>query len=164
MNQRNSEPDDLPSEGGASSLEVAAWHLQALLAAIGNSDSKIMFLSALNTAGMSALVGVAIASNPSQWLLVAGLAISGLSVAIGLGRLWAADVWQFPTPDDALEFARHAGIDRDALIWRHFFAVQEAVDHADASLQRNTQVMRVLLLATPISLSLVIATAMTAIR
>ena len=154
---------DPSPEGGATSLEVAAWHLQSLLAAIGNADSKIMLLSALNTAGMSGLIGIAVATEPFGWLFGLGLASSSLCLALGLGRLWAADVRQFPTPDDALEFARHAGVDHQALAWRHFAAIQDAVAQVDASLQRSTRVMRILLLATPLALLLVVATAVTAI-
>ena len=163
MNQSNMPAGAASPEGGATSLEVAAWHLQALLAAIGNADSKIMFLSALNTAGMSALIGVAVASDPIVWLFGLGLSLSGFCIALGLGRLWAADVSQFPTPDEAFELARQAGQDYGSLVWQHFAVLQDAVDHADAYLRRSTQVMRLLLLATPTSLAVVVVTAMAAI-
>ena len=154
------EPVQEPLRGGATSLEIAAWHLQALLAAISGSDGKIMFLTALNVAGMSALIGVAVTSDPTVWLLGLGFAVSGVCIAMGLSRLWAADVRQFPTPTEALHFARDMDADADALAWRHFFAVQAAAIRADRSLRRRSRLTRTLLIGTIIALTVVVAAAL----
>lgn len=155
---------DFPDGSGGSTLQMAAWHLQTLLTAIGNSDSKVMFLTALNAAGLSALVGVAIASSPAVWPLGLGFALSSLSLLIGLGRLWASDVEQFPGPDDAWKTARRVGENADFLQWQHFLAVREAAAQADDSLRRSALIMRTLLILTPISLALVLASALTGIN
>ncbi len=152
-----------PPGGAAISLEVAAWHLQTLLSAISQSDGKVMFLTALNAAGMSALIGVTVAADPSDWLLGAGLVLSSLCLVIGLGRLWAAEVRQFPSPSEALSYARVAAADGSNLEWRHFFAVEAAIDEAEASHRRSLQILRSLLLMTPASLSVVLATAVSTI-
>ncbi len=150
--------------GGEASLEVAAWHLQALLAAISGFDGKIMFLTALNVAGISALIGVAVTSDPSTWLLALGLGISGICVMLGLSMLWARNVQQFPTPEDALRFAKEVEMGRDDLAWRHFIALQQAVKQADETLRWRSLATRTLLVATPIALSVVVAAALTAAR
>ena len=154
---------ELPPEGAAISLEVAAWHLQTLLLAIGQSDGKVMFLTALNTAGMSALIGITVAGEPPEWLLGIGIAMSGLCLVVGLGRLWAAEVRQFPSPTEVLQFARQALVDDSNLQWRHFFALEAAIDEAEASHRRSHLILRLLLLTTPISLSIVVATALATI-
>ena len=144
-------------------LQVAAWHLQTVLTAIGNSDSKVMLLTALNAAGLSALVGIAITSSPEAWLLGLGFTALALCVVIGLGRLWAADVRQFPTPDEAWNTATSVGEGADWLQWQLFLAVREAVALADISLRRSTLVMRAMLALTTVSLTLLVAAALTAI-
>ena len=150
-----------PVEGGKASLEVAAWHLQVLLMSLAGFDGKIMFLTALNAAGVSALIGVAVTSEPSPWLLGLGLAISSICVAAGLARLWVADVDQFPTPREARRFAEQGTADADAVAWRHFFAIQEAVARAELTLRRRGRLLRMLLIITPIALAVVVATALT---
>lgn len=164
MSQDDNLFDDSPPEGGAGTLEVAAWHLQVLLTSLAGTDGKIMFLTALNVAGVSALIGVAITSEPSPWLLGVGLAISSLCVALGLARLWAADVEQFPTPQDALRFALQARRDPNAIAWRHFLAIQLAADQANEALHRRRSLFRALLVATPLALAVVVATALTTSR
>lgn len=153
-------PKNFPHGSGNGTLQVAAWHLQTLLSAISSTDSKVMFLTALNAAGMSALVGIAVTSSPEEWLLGLGFALSGLCVLIGLGRLWAADVRQFPRPNEAWETAISVGEASDLLAWQHFLAVQDAVIQADAALRRSALVMRALLVLTPTSLALVVAAAL----
>jgi hypothetical protein len=152
--------EEFPDGSGGSTLQIAAWRLQPLLTAIGNSDGKVMFLTALSAAGMSALVGIAAASSPASWPLGFGFAFSGLSVVIGLGRLWAADVQQFPNPDEAWNSASEVGENSDLLQWQHFSTVREAVAQADDSLRRSTLIMRILLIETPVSLALVVAAAL----
>lgn len=162
MNQLSRDPDDFPSGGGASSLEVAAWHLQVLLVSIAGYDGKIMFLSALNVAGISALIGIEVTAEPAVWVIGIGLAGTGLCVFVGLGSLWTAGVKQFPTPGNALSFARESDVGDNTIAWRHFFAIEDAIRHADVALSRQKTVMRALLLSTPMSLAVVVIAAMTA--
>ena len=162
MSQIHYESDDFPSKGGASSLEVAAWHLQVLLVSIAGYDGKIMFLTALNVAGISALIGIEITAEPPVWAIGVGLAGTGLCVFVGLGSLWTAGVKQFPTPENALSFARESDVGDNTIAWRHFFAVEDAIRHADVALSRQKTIMRALLLLTPIALAVVVIAAMTA--
>lgn len=150
--------------GAAVSLEIAARHLRELLAAVSGSDGQIMFLTALNVAGVSALIGVEVAADPSSWLLASGLTLSGLCIALGLSRLWASDVGQFPTPEEILRIAREHGHDSDALAWRHFYAVQLAIRDAEDHYRRRKLVMRALLLGTAMAFVTIAAAAITAGR
>lgn len=160
--QDQSQPSGEPlTAGGASTLQVAAWHLQVLLTSIAGFDGKIMFLTALNVAAGSALIGVEIAADPSAWIVAAGLALLGICVLIGLGVLWAAHVQQFPTPIDALQFAEETQAQSELLHWRHFAAVQDAVEQAQDALRRRTFIMRVLLAMTPLAMLIVVAAALT---
>ena len=132
--------------------------------AIGGTDSKVMFLTALNAAGLSALVGIVVTSSPPLWLSVFGFTALGMCVVIGLGRLWAAEVPQFPSPDQVWEASTRVGEGADWLQWQLFLVVREAAAQADNSLQRSTMTMRIMLAMTPMSLALVVAAALTAIR
>ena len=53
------------TEGGGRALEIATAHLQVQLTSIAGFDGKLMFLTALNVAGISALVGIAASADPS---------------------------------------------------------------------------------------------------
>lgn len=161
MVESNDRHGQLPPEGGSHTLEIAAWHLNILLTSLAGTDSKIMFLTALNVAGVSALIGIAVTSEPSSWLLGSGLLIAGLCVALGLSRLWAAEVDQFPTPQEALHFARQPQANSEAIAWRHFFAIQAATARANEALRRRRMLFRLLLVATPVGLAVVIAAALT---
>ena len=163
MKVTSEDPDEIPPVGGVSSLEVGAWHLQVLLSSLASFDGKIMFLTALNVAGVSALIGVEISTDSSWWLVGAGLAVSGAGVAFGLGSLWTAHLEQFPTPVDALPLALGSGEDVNALAWRHFHAVKDATHRAEDALRRRTWVMRGMLLTTPMALAIVVITAATAV-
>ncbi len=129
---------------------------------IAGYDGKIMFLSALNVAGISALIGIEITADPGVWALGVGLAGTGLCVFVGLGSLWTAVVKQFPTPENSLSFARESDVNDNSIAWRHFFAIEEAIRHADVALSRQKTVMRALLLLTPLSLAVVVVAALTA--
>lgn len=153
-----------PTGNGGATLQAAAWHLQTILMAIGGTDSKVMFLTALNAAGLSALVGIVVTSSPPLWLSVFGFTALGMCVVIGLGRLWAAEVPQFPSPDQVWEASTRVGEGADWLQWQLFLVVREAAAQADNSLQRSTMTMRIMLAMTPMSLALVVAAALTAIR
>ena len=95
------DPDRRQPAQSETALTVAAWHLQVLLTSLANLDSKIMFVTALNVAGLSALIGVGVAADPVDWLLWLGVATSGLGVLLGFARLWSAESEQFPSPTDA---------------------------------------------------------------
>ena len=156
-------PDDStpPPEQGDSSLNVAAWHLQVLLTSLAGFDGKIMFLTALNVAGVSALVGLVATSDPSWWLVGLGLSRSGLCIGAGLGSLWAPPARQFPSPMDAKSTdSDEAGSNEQAQL----YAIREAVLQADPALRRKLLLTRVLLLMTPCALAIVVATAIIAVR
>ncbi len=59
--------EERPPEGVDRALEIAIAHMQVLLASIASFDGKVMFLTALNVAGISALVGIAASSDPWLW-------------------------------------------------------------------------------------------------
>ena len=164
MKQPESITGEPPPDGGIQTLEIAASHLQVLLAAIAGSDGKIMFLTALNVAGISALVGIEVTANTPNWLVGFGLAVSGLCVLGGLGNLWTQYLQQFPTPEEALRFARDDRNGNNALAWRHFYAVLEAAENAQESLRRRSRLMRIMLFLTPIAFAVVIAAAFTTAR
>ena len=157
------QPDSAPTTEDDRSLDVAAWHLQMLLSSVASFDGKIMFLTALNVAGMSALIGIVIASDPLVWLLVVGVLMSGVCVALGLGVLWSANLQQFPSPLEISRAVREVGAAPGELAWRHFAAIQHATSRADDALRLRILTMRTLLVLTPIALTVVIATAITAV-
>ena len=151
------------NSGGDSetALNVAAWHLQMLLTSVSSFDSKIMFLTALNVAGMSALIGVAIASSPSVVLLTVGFVLSGACTALGLGVLWSRSLQQFPGPEQIEDIAREFDGDSAELAWRHFAAIKVAAQQAQDALRVRIQVTRAMLLMTPLALGVVVTTALT---
>lgn len=156
MTQRSPVPSD---EGDRISVDVAAWHLQVLLTSLSSFDGKVMFLTALNVAGISALIGFAIAADPIDWLFGLSLGAASLCVTIGLGRLWSRDVRQFPSPDEALVYSQAPNIDESAIVTWHFYAIRDATLQADATRRWLIRLVRILLVLTLASLSLVIATA-----
>ena len=155
-------PDDYPAEGGGHALQIASAHVQAQLAAIAGLYGKLMFLSALNVAGISALVGIVASAEPSMWLSGLGLAASSACALLGLGNLWAEGVDQFPTPEEAARAAREHQHGDDMLAWQLMRVLDEAAQQANEVLDRKLRVVRALLIGTPISLGVVVATALTA--
>ena len=153
--------ESLP-ESGRTSLDVAAWHLQMLLTSVSSFDGKIMFLTALNVAGLSALIGITITSEPTTWLVSLGFVLASVCAAIGLGVLWSANLKQFPNPDEILSTSQGAGNDSGELVRQHFLSIREATSKADAQLRFRIRAMRVLLLVTPSALTVAIAAAITA--
>ena len=144
-------------------LDVAAWHLQILLTSVGCFDGKIMFLTALNVAGMSAMIGILIAAEPTAWLVGLGFADLSVCVALGLGALWSANLQQFPSPDQLLSTAREVGDRPQESARQHFASIRDATDVADAQLQFRIRTMRTLLVSTPLALIVTIATALTSV-
>ena len=71
-----------------------------------------MFLTALNVAGMSALIGIVIASAPSVWVLSVGFLLLSACVALGLGVLRSANLQQFPSPEEIVDSVRDVGTSR----------------------------------------------------
>ncbi len=148
-------------EGAGRALEIAIAHLQVQLASIAGFDGKLMFLTALNVAGISALVGIAASADPSLWLLGVGLASSTICAQLGLGNLWAWHVPQFPAPAEAMRAALENRLGNTALAWEHLQAIALASTEAEAIVARKSRLMRSLLVGTPISLGVVVATALT---
>jgi hypothetical protein len=146
------------------SLDVAAWHLQMLLASVASFDGKIMFLTALNVAGMSALIGTVLASDPYLWLIALGFVLLSICAALGLGVLWSANLEQFPSPPEITRFIREIGGAPGELTRRHFAAIQHATSRADDALRLRILTMRTLLVLTPTALTVVIATAVTTVN
>lgn len=153
--------EERPPEGVNRALEIAVAHMQVLLSSIAGFDGKLMLLTVLNVAGISALVGIAASADPIAWLFGLGMASCALCALSGLANLWAGDVDQFPTPDDAIHAAR-ANTDNDVLAWKYLLAIRDVSLRAHEALRRKLFLMRLLIVATPSSLGLVVATALTA--
>ena len=153
--------DDPPPAGIGRALQIAIAHEQVLLASIAGFDGKLMLLTVLNVAGISALVGIAASADPITSLFGLSMASCAICALAGLGNLWARDVDQFPTPDEAMRAVRQNPRGEDALIWEYLEAVEEVAQRASATLARKVLLLRVLLAATPASLGLVVATALT---
>ena len=153
---------DYAPEGSGRALELAVAHLQVQLASIAGFDGKLMFLTALNVAGISALVGIAASADPSLWLLGFGSASSAICVLLGLGDLWFGDVAQFPTPTEAMRAAREEPGGDGVLAWRYVEVVRDIAESARNVQIHKIRLMRLLLIGTSASLGLVIATALTA--
>ena len=145
------------------SLDVAAWHLQMLLTSVGSFDGKIMFLTALNVAGMSALIGIVIAADPSIALLAVGFVLLSIGTALGLGMLWSTSLQQFPRPDEIIEIARDGGGEPAEILGGHFAAIHGATEQASNALRARIRVMRILITMTLVALAIVVATALTAV-
>lgn len=153
--------EERPPEGVVRALEIAIAHMQVLLSSIAGFDGKVMFLTALNVAGISALVGIAVSSDPWLWLFGLGVASSTACVLLGLGNLWARDADQFPTPNEAMHIALRNDQGESALAWQYLKAIGRITERADKVLVRKSRLMRRLLVGTPISLGFVVATALT---
>lgn len=145
-----------------SSLDLSARHLQVLLTSLSSFDGKMMFLTALNVAGISALIGIALTADPIGWLFALSLSLSSLNVAAGLGRLWLTDYEQFPTPEQvrrAIEQVDETESDPSHLVHEYLNALWYASSLGQASLRRLILLVRVLLLTTGAALAMTVATA-----
>ena len=156
----DSDPTEEPPQGVARALEIAIMHEQVLLSSIAGFDGKLMFLTVLNVAGISALVGIVASADPIAWLFGLSMTSCSLCALVALGNLWAGDMDQFPTPAEAIRAARESP-DDSRLVWQYALAVQEVARRADRTVRRKLMLMRVLVVATPSSLGLVVATALT---
>ena len=150
-----------PPQGVGRALEIAIAHMHVLLASISSFDGKVMFLTALNVAGISALVGIAASSEPTLWLFSFSLASSTICVLLGLGNLWTRDANQFPTPGEAMHIASTNKQGGDTLAWLYLKAISRITQKANEVRNRKARLMRRLLIGTPISLGFVVATALT---
>ena len=150
-----------PPQGVARALDIAIAHEQVLLSSIAGFDGKLMLLTVLNVAGISAPVGIAASADPVAWLFGLSMASCALCALAGLGNLWAGDVDQFPTPAEAIRIARENPDGEDELAWWYLGAVNDASQRAEYVLSRKTVLMRALLVGTPMSLGLVVADALT---
>ena len=153
--------EERPPEGVDRALEIAIAHMQVLLSSIAGFDGKLMLLTVLNVAGVSALVGIAASADPTAWLFGLSMASCALCALSGLANLWAGDVDQFPTPDDAIHAARKNTLGEEALIWLYLKAVRKVARRAEATISRKMLLLRALLIGTPLSLGFVVATALT---
>ena len=150
-----------PPQGVARALEIAIAHEQVLLSSIAGFDGKLIFLTVLNVAGISALVGIVASADPIAWLFGLSMASCALCALSGLANLWAGDVDQFPTPDEAIHAARTNTLGEEALIWLYLKAVRKVARRAEATISRKMLLLRALLIGTPLSLGFVVATALT---
>lgn len=164
------DPDRRQAAQTDTALNVAAWHLQVLLSALANLDSKIMFVTALNVAGLSALIGVAVAADPLDWLFWLGLVAAGLAVLLGFGRLWSAESEQFPSPTEAFRTSL-AVMDRvppelqeSRERIENFHVVRQSSYRLAMSLRRRHWLLRALMLLGLISLAAAAAATITALR
>ncbi len=151
-----------PPQGVARALDIAIAHEQVLLSSIAGFDGKLMLLTVLNVAGISALVGIAASADPVAWLFGLSMASCALCALAGLGNLWAGDVDQFPTPDEAIRTAEENALGEETLMWLYLQSVRRVARRAEAAINRKTRLMRALLIGTPVSLGFVVAAALTA--
>ena len=157
----DSDPTEESPQGVARALEIAIAHEQVLLSSIAGFDGKLMLLTVLNVAGISALVGIAASADPIAWLFGLSMALCALCALSGLANLWAGDVDQFPTPDEAMHIALRNDQGESALAWQYLKAISRITKRADKVLARKSRLMHRLLVGTPISLGFVLATALT---
>ena len=155
--------EEPPPQGVARALEIAIAHEQVLLSSIAGFDGKLMLLTVLNVAGISALVGIAASADPIAWLFGLSMASCALCALAGLGNLWAGGVDQFPTPDEAIRTAEENALDEETLTWLYLQAVRQVARRAETTINRKTWLMRALLIGTPVSLGLVVAAALTVV-
>ena len=164
------DPDRRQPAQSEATLNIAAWHLQVLLSAHANLDSKIMYVTALNVAGLSALIGVAIAADPADWLFWLGLVTSGLAVLLGFVRLWSSESEQFPSPTDAFRTSLAAMSEvppelqesRERI--ENFHVVRQSSYRLAMSLRRRHWLLRALMLLGLVSLAAAAAATITALR
>ena len=163
------DPDRLQPAQSETSLNVAAWHLQVLLSALANLDSKIMFVTALNVAGLSALIGVGVAADPVDWLLWLGVATSGVGVMLGFGRLWSVESQQFPSPSEAFVTSAQVRERVSPDLWESrerieiFHAIRQASYERGEDLQRRHWLLRGLIGLSLISLALTVTATISAL-
>ena len=162
MTRDSNGQESQPPEGAGQSLEIAVSHLHEQLASINSFDGKLMFLTALNVAAISALIGITASADPSLWLVGCGLVASTTCVLLGLGNLWSWEVTQFPTPTEAIRFAEENELGDNALAWRHLLTVNQATSLISKTLRRKSRLMHTMLIGTPIALGFVVAAALTA--
>ena len=163
------DPDRRQPAQSETTLNAAAWHLQVLLSALANLDSKIMFVTALNVAGLSALIGVAVAADPVDWLFWLGLVASGLAVLLGFARLWSAESEQFPSPTEAFRTSL-AVMDRvppelqeSRERIENFHIVRAASYKLAQDLRRRHWLLRALMVLSALSLVIAVAATVTAL-
>ncbi len=154
-------PDGYPAEGSGHALQIASAHLQVQLASIAGFDGKLMFLTALSVAAISALVGIIASADPSPWLTGFGLAWATTNVLLGLSSLWSRDVPQFPSPPVITAITQSRGNDGRAVLRFYLGGIEEASRVAGAALDRKSRLMRVLLIGISFSLGLVVTAALT---
>lgn len=151
----------MPSSNGDSSLDLSARHLQVLLTSLSSFDGKMMFLTALNVAGISALIGIALTADPVGWLFALSLSFSSLNVAAGLGRLWAPDSAQFPTPAEMSRAMAEFGSNDQALRDAYLRGIWEATLEVRERQRRLVLFVRIVLVLSAAALALTVATAVT---
>ena len=162
-------PDRQQPAQSETALNVAAWHLQVLLAALANLDSKIMFVTALNVAGLSALIGIGVAADPVDWLLWSGVAMSGVGVVLGFGRLWSVESQQFPSPTEAFVTSVQVRKRVSPDLWEsrerieNFHAIRRASYERGQDLQRRHWLLRGLMIMSLLSLALTVAATISAL-
>ena len=162
-------PDRQQPAQSETTLNVAAWHLQVLLSALANLDSKIMFVTALNVAGLSALIGVAVAADPVDWLFWLGLVTSGLAVLLGFARLWSAESEQFPSPTEVFVMSVRVRERVSTDLWESrertesVRAIRQASYERGRDLQRRHWLLRGLMVLSLITLALTVAATISAL-
>lgn len=163
------DPDRRQPAQSDTTLNVAAWHLQVLLSALANLDSKIMFVTALNVAGLSALIGVAVAADPVDGLFWLGLVTSGLAVLLGFARLWSAESEQFPSPTEAFRTSLAAmervppELQESRERIENFHTIRSASYRLAMNLRRRHWLLRALMILGLVSLAAAAAATITAL-
>lgn len=156
-----SSPDRGPPDPHA--IEIAVAYLQVVLNAISNYDGKTMFLTALHVAAIVAFVSLQASTETHPALFWSGIGGSGLAVLIGLHSLWAVPTSQFPTPAVIMGLARRDDIENDRASWIYLAAIRRSARIAAPIIARKSTAWRGMILLTPISIALLLATVATSI-
>lgn len=133
--------------GAQVALPIAQAHLSTNLGSIDAIESKAMFLTAINLAGIGIYVGAVVALDWGLECLIAPALMFGASMAIGLWNLRRLKVPQFPSPASSIALLAHP-LEDDELAWVYLVAIAEASAAVDSILARKATLTLLLFAAT----------------
>lgn len=157
----DSSPDRGPPDPHA--IEIAVAYLQVVLNAIASYDGKTMFLTALHVATIVAFVSLQTSTETHLALFWSGTICSGFAILMGLYSLWTVPTSQFPTPAVIMGLARRDDIGDDRASWIYLAAIRRSTRIAAPIIARKSTAWRGMILLTPISVALLLATVATSI-
>ncbi len=157
----DSSPDRGPLDPHA--IEIATAYLQVVLNAIASYDGKTMFLTALHVAAIVAFVSLQASTETHPALFWSGIGCSGLAILTGLCSLWTVPAFQFPTPAVVMGLALRDDIEDDRASWIYLAIIRRSTRIAAPIIARKSKAWRGMILLTPISVALLLATVTTSI-